>query len=307
MSLNRTEMSHELATGLDMREPSAIATLLADAQADAAGSVGQAAASIAAAAERAAACLSAGGRLAYAGAGSSGLMALADALELPGTFGIAPDRIAILFAGAPQTLSDLKGGPEDDAELARADVARSGIGAGDCLVAVSASGATSYTLAALEAARERGAVTIAFANNAGAPMLAAADVAVHLPSPPEMVAGSTRMGAGTAQKIALNIFSTLTAVHLGHIHDGLMINVVADNAKLKERAARIVATVGHADAERAAACLDIAKGSVKHAILIAAGAADRDAADGLLRSSGMRLRPALTILGDASASGDHGK
>jgi N-acetylmuramic acid 6-phosphate etherase len=307
MPLNRTEMAHDLAAGLDTRQPLVIATLLAEAQAAAAASVREAAGAIAAAAERAATCLSAGGRIAYAGAGSSGLMALADALELPGTFGIARDRIAILFAGAPGTLSDLKGGPEDDPGLGRRDVEQSGIGAGDCLLAISASGSTPYTLAALEAARDRGVATIAFANNAGAPMLAVAEIAVHLPSPPEMVAGSTRMGAGTAQKIALNVFSTLTAIHLGHIHDGLMVNVVADNAKLKERAARIVATVGHADPERAAACLDIAKGSVKHAILIAAGAADREAADGLLRSSGMRLRPALTILGDGSASGDHGR
>lgn len=307
MPLNRTEMTHDLAAGLDAREPLAVATILADAQAAAAASVREAAPAIAVAAQHAAACLRDGGRIAYAGAGSSGLMALSDALELPGTFGIARDRIAILFAGAPDTLTDMTGGAEDDAGLARRDVERAGLGAGDCLVAVSASGSTPYTLAALEAARKRGVVTIAFANNAAGPLLAAADVAIHLPTPPEVVAGSTRMGAGTAQKIALNVFSTLTAAHLGHIHDGLMVNVVADNAKLKARAARIVATVGKTDEAHAAACLDRANGSVKHAILLAAGAPDRAGADDLLRSSGMRLRSALSILGDGYASGDRGR
>lgn len=306
MGLNRTEMTHDLAAGLDAREPLAVVTLLAEAQTAAAASVREAASSIAAAAECAAACLSGGGRIAYAGAGSSGLMALSDALELPGTFGIARERVVILFAGAPDTLSDMKGGAEDDTDLARRDVAQAGLGSGDCLVAVSASGSTPYTLAALGAARQRGVATVAFANNTGAPLLAAADIAVHLPTPPELVAGSTRMGAGTAQKIALNIFSTLTAIHLGHVHDGLMVNVVADNAKLRDRAARIVASAGHADTARAAACLDRANGSVKHAILIAAGARDHAAADELLRSSGMRVRPALDILG-GTASGDHGR
>ena len=122
MPLNRTEMPHELAAGLDTREPEVIAAILAQAQLAAARAVAEASGALAGAARLAAACLAGGGRLAYAGAGSSGLMALADALELPGTFGIPRDRIEILFAGAPETLADMKGGPEDDAELARRDV-----------------------------------------------------------------------------------------------------------------------------------------------------------------------------------------
>lgn len=306
MLLNRTEMSHELASGLDTRGPEAMAAILADAQLAAAGAVAEASGALACAARLAAACLAGGGRLAYAGAGSSGLMALADALELPGTFGIPRDRIEILFAGAPQTLLDMKGGPEDDTELARRDVGRARLCKGDCLIAVSASGSTPYTLAALESARAQGAATVALANNDGAPMLKAADAPVFLPTPPEVVAGSTRMGAGTAQKIALNVFSTLVATELGHIHDGLMVNLVADNAKLKARAARIVAEVARVDEAMAAACLDRAAGSVKHAVLLAAGAADLAAAGRLLASSGMRLRPALEILGDTDASGDDG-
>ncbi|MGN6549618.1 MAG: N-acetylmuramic acid 6-phosphate etherase [Pararhizobium sp.] len=306
MPLKRTEMMHDKAAGLDARDPSEVVAILAEAQAAAAGTVASAAAALAEAAALAADRLSRGGRIAYAGAGSSGLMALADALELPGTFGIPRNRVVVLFAGAPATLSDLAGGPEDDTALARRDVEAAALGADDCVIALSASGATPYTLAALEAARESGAATIAVANNPGAPLLIAANVAVLLPTPPEVVAGSTRMGAATAQKIALNIFSTLTAIHLGHIHDGLMVNVKADNAKLVDRAARIVAAVSGAPAERAAASLDRAEGSVKHAILIAAGAADRAAAERLLASGGMRLRPALKILGDGGVSGGHG-
>ena len=305
MPLDCTEMSHEMAAGLDTREPQAIAAILADAQLAAARSVAAASAAIAEAARMAADCLSGGGRLAYAGAGSSGLLAMTDALELPGTFGIPRDRVEILFAGAPETLFDLTGGAEDDEDLARRDVARLRLGPGDCLVAVSASGSTPYTLAALHEARTRGASTVALANNEGAPLLAAADVPVFLPTPPEIVAGSTRMGAGTAQKIALNVLSTLVATLSGHVHDGLMVNVQADNAKLRKRAARIVAAVAGVDDCLAAASLDRAGGSVKHAVLLAAGASDPAAAERLLASSGMRLRPALKVLGDARASGTH--
>lgn len=307
MPLNATEMTHEMAIGLDTREPQAIARILADAQAAAAAAVTEACGAIAEAARLAAGCITGGGRLVYAGAGSSGLMALADALELPGTFGISRERIAILFAGAPGAFADMKGGSEDDVELARRDVARESVGAGDCLIGVSASGSTPYTLAALEAAKARGAATVALANNRHAPMLAVADAPIFLPTPPEVVAGSTRMGAGTAQKIALNVFSTVMAARLGHIHDGMMVNVAADNTKLKGRAARIVASVAHADEAAAAGWLEQAGGSVKHAILLAAGAADLAAAERLLASSGMRLRPALEILGDGHASGDHGR
>ena len=303
MPLNRTEMAPDLARGLDMREPEAVAAILAEAQLAAAAVVGGASRALAEAARLAAGCLAGGGRLAYAGAGSSGLMALADALELPGTFGIPRDRVEILFAGAPDSLADMRGGAEDDTGLARRDLERVRLGPGDCLVAVSASGSTPYTLAVLEGAKAQGAATVALANNADAAMLRAADVPVLLPTPPEIVAGSTRMGAGTAQKIALNILSTVMAAELGHVHDGLMVNVKADNAKLRDRAARIVAAVSGTQEASARMFLDRAGGSVKHAVLIAAGASDLAAAERLLAASGMRLRPALAVLGDTGPSG----
>jgi N-acetylmuramic acid 6-phosphate etherase len=301
MAVARTEQAHESARGLDLLEPRAMLRVLAEAQVEAARSVDGAVDALAAAAAIGARCLEHGGRIAYAAAGSSGLMALADALELPGTFGIAGDRVVVLLAGGRESLADLAGGPEDDAGQGARDVAAAGLGQGDCLVALSASGSTPYALGALEEAKRRGIETIGIANNPGAPLVGRADVGVVLATPPEVIAGSTRMGAGTAQKIALNMLSTLIAVHLGHVHDGYMVNLRADNIKLRDRAARIVAAIGGAADASARQMLEQAGGSVKTAILLAAGAADAAAAERLLDSTDGRLRPALSMLDEGSA------
>lgn len=304
MAQARTEALHRDAEGLDTRPPSQILSSLAEGQIEAAQAVRAAVPALAEAAARVAGSLGSGGRLVYAAAGSSGLMALADALELPGTYGIARERILVLIAGGEQALRDLAGAPEDDAGAAADAVAGAGLGPGDCLIALSASGATPYALGALEAAKRRGAATVAIANNRGTPLLERADVAVLLETPPEVIAGSTRMGAGTAQKIALNMLSTLAAVHLGHVHDGYMVNLFADNAKLRSRAARIVAAVSGCDAGHAAQALEKSGGAVKAAILLAAGAADAEAARALLERAGHRLRPALSeIRGERNGDG----
>ncbi|TGQ81107.1 N-acetylmuramic acid 6-phosphate etherase [Mesorhizobium sp. M8A.F.Ca.ET.207.01.1.1] len=296
MAETRTEAQHGNAEGLDIQAPEAILGSLADAQVEAAKAVRNAIPSIARAAEIIAGCLSSGGKLAYAAAGSSGLMALADALELPGTFGIQRDRIAILIAGGDEAFKTLAGGPEDDTEEASTAVANAGIGAGDCLIALSASGTTPYAVRAIEDARRRGAATIGIANNRGSALLRQADTAILLETPPEVIAGSTRMGAGTAQKIALNMLSTLTAIHLGHVHDGYMVNLMADNMKLRDRAARIVAAVSGRGQEEAASLLEKSGGAVKTAILLAAGADSADAAEKLLEGTGQKLRPALSAI-----------
>jgi N-acetylmuramic acid 6-phosphate etherase len=296
MALARTEQLHKQAAGLDTQPPEAILRILADAQAEAAGSVGAAIPAIAKAAEMAAQALASGGRLVYAAAGSSGLMALADALELPGTFGIAPERVVVLLAGGAASLTNLAGGVEDDAVQAAREVADAGVGAKDVVVALSASGTTPYAVAALEESKRRGARTVGIANNAGTPLVTVAEIGIVLPTPPEVIAGSTRMGAGTAQKIALNMLSTLIAVHLGHVHDGFMINLRADNRKLKDRAARIVSAVSGADQDKARAALEAAGGSVKQAVLLAAGSRGSDEARHLLSDSNDNLREALRRL-----------
>jgi N-acetylmuramic acid 6-phosphate etherase len=300
MAATRTEEVHEHASGLDMQPPEMVLRLLANAQIDAASIVLSATKPIAQAAVRAAETLRRGGRLAYAAAGSSGLMAIADALELPGTFGIARDRIELLLAEGASNLLNLPGAPEDDEAQAAKDFAKAGIGKGDCLIALSASGTTPYAVAVLKAAKAAGAATIAIANNDGAPLLKLADIAILLQTPPEIIAGSTRLGAATAQKIALNMMSTLMAIHLGHVHDGYMVNLKADNKKLKARAARIVAAISGAGEDEAAAHLEASGGSVKEAVLLAAGADDIGAARRLLGGADQNLRHALAEL-DGSA------
>ena len=287
-----TEQRHRQADGLHLRPAAEIAALFVQAQADAIGSLSAALPAIEAAAELAAAALRQGGRLGYAGAGSSGLMALADALELAGTFGIPPDRTPVLFAGGASALLHMRGDVEDDAQAAGGDFRLSGLSRGDVLVVVSASGSTPYALTVAQEGKAAGVIVVGIANVSPSPLLELADIAVHLATPPELVAGSTRLGAATAQKAALNLLSVLVGIALGHVHDGYMVNVQADNAKLIGRAARIVAGVARVDEAAAKAALARTQGRVKSAILVARGCTPDDA-ERRLRQSGGHLAPLL--------------
>ncbi len=297
MAAGRTEGRHDQAQGLDERQPIDALKVLADGQKAAAAVIDGALADIAAAARLAADALLSGGRLVYVGAGSSGLMAMADALELPGTYGIARDRIVILLAGGAASLEDLAGGYEDDRALAIGDAETAKIDAKDCVIAVSASGSTPYALAIAAYAKEQSAKVVAMANNPGAALFDGADVSILLQTPPEVISGSTRMGAGTAQKIAFNMFSTLTGILLGHVHDGHMVNLKADNIKLKGRACRIVSDISGVGLDEAERLLTRSEGSVKEAVLLAAGVPDAGAAKAALARSGQSLRRALKALG----------
>ncbi|KQR78192.1 N-acetylmuramic acid 6-phosphate etherase [Rhizobium sp. Leaf341] len=292
---DRTEERHGQARDLDTRDSFAILKLLAEGQQAAARAVDAAFEPLARAASLATEALRSGGRLVYAGAGSSGLMAMVDALELPGTYGLAQQSVVVVLAGGAASLADLAGGYEDDRALGAYDTEQAGVGPGDCIVIVSASGTTPYALGCAEAARARGASVVAIANNAGTPLFDSADVAVLLETPPEVVSGSTRMGAGTAQKIALNMISTLVGIGLGHVHDGHMVNLRPDNAKLRQRAARMVAEIAGVDLVEAERRLEAAGGSVKIAVLLASGVADRGAAQARLDRAGQSLRRALAL------------
>jgi len=297
MAMPRTEVVEDRFEGIDLWPTADALAALAEGQIRGAMSVRAAIPALAAAAEQAAACLARGGRLVYFGAGSSGLLALVDALEIPQTFSVPQSQVLVLMAGGMAMTETLTGGPEDVAELGIADIEGAKLGPDDCVVAASASGSTPYTVAGLEVARRTGAVTVAIACNALAPLFGHADIAVFLDSGPEVLAGSTRMAAGTAQKAAFNMLSTMIAIRLGHVVDGQMVNVRADNAKLRGRAARIVsriAKVGEADAVQA---LDAADGEVKPAILIAAGAKDAAEAGAKLADHKGNLRAALAALG----------
>ena len=263
--------------------------LLLDGQQAAILAVRHAAPKIARAVQLLAETIKHGGSLIYVAAGSSGLMALADGSELPGTFGIPAERIRIHMAGGIPVDGVMPGHTEDEgAAMDGLDVAHN-----DTVIVLSASGSTPYALAAAMKARKAGAKIIAIANNHGTPLLQGADVAICLATPPEVVAGSTRLGAGTAQKATLNAMSTLMGVALGHVYQGMMVNLVADNDKLRRRAALIVSRISDVTPETSAAALDTARGDVKSAILIAKGHSPQAAKD-LLQHHGGHLGPCLT-------------
>ena len=221
-------------------------------------------------------------------------MAAADALELGGTFSIPAGQIRIHMAGGLPVGVEMPGATEDDATSVQH--AMSGVSGRDTVIAVSASGTTPYTLAAAEAAQARGATLIAIANSSGAALLDGADHPVCLATPPEVLSGSTRMGAGTAQKVALNMLSTLMAIELGHVHDGMMVNLRADNAKLRARAAGIVGQIAGTDKAAAGKALRQAQGFVKSAILVAARDVSPDEANAVLQQTEGNLRAALARL-----------
>lgn len=289
----QTEAQHEAAKGLDALDDGQILSALLDGQVRAIESLGSALPQIAAAAALMAHTITAGGRLVYAAAGSSGMMAFADAVELGGTFGIAPRQIQIFMAGGLPVDSRMPGSTEDDSADALRVAAT--LDAGDTVIALSASGATPYSVTLARIARERGAQVIGISNNAGATLFNYANVAIHAPTPPEVIAGSTRLGAGTAQKAVLNMMSTLMGIRLGHVHDGMMVNVVADNEKLRGRVAGMVAQIADVDNDTAKASLEQAGGAVKLAVLLASGA-DAVRASQLLDETKGNLRAALARL-----------
>lgn len=287
-----TEQLHAKAIGLDARPLDEAAAILIAGQAEAAAIVNSAAAEIAAGAKLLAGALSSGATLYYVAAGSSGLMAAADAQELGGTFAIPARQLRIVMAGGLPTGVDMPGNTEDGTD--EAAQALTDIAEGDVVIAVSASGTTPFTMAAISIAKEHGASVIGIANNAGCPLLDAADVAILLATPPEVLSGSTRLGAGTAQKIALNTLSTCMAIDLGHVHDGMMVNVRADNIKLRTRAETIVARIGAVDTDAARAALDASNGEVKLASLMAARDLPMADAQARLNCAAGRLRDALS-------------
>lgn len=285
-----TEALHPLSAGLHLAQGEDVLDRCLAAQSAALASVRAAIPALERAVEAAAKALQAGGKMAYAGAGSSGLMALADCLEMLGTFGIMPEKTPMLFAGGAEALLRMGGAVEDDPALAASDLERADLRAGDLVICVSASGSTPYTLAVAAGAKALGAQVVGVANVPGSALLAAADIPVPLETGPEIVAGSTRLGAATAQKVALNMLSVLVGIRLGHVHDGYMVNLIADNAKLQDRAARIVSAVAGVTTDTARQALGRTEGAVKPAVLVAKGATPQAAAEKLNREGGNLAR-----------------
>jgi N-acetylmuramic acid 6-phosphate etherase len=291
----RTETISQTYRGLDGWDDDAILAAFAEGQKRAVASVERASVALAAAARAVVDRLGDSGRLIYAGAGTSGLLAALDGMELAGTFGWPEARTAFVLAQGTELKPGMTGGSEDDEVLAEAEMARLVPQASDAVIAVAASGSTPFTLAAAAAARRAGALTVGLANNPDAPLLGQVDRPVLLDSGPEVIAGSTRMGAGTAQKAALGLLSSLIMIRLGRVHDGHMVDLRVDNAKLRQRAVSMLVDITHVDESRAAAALDACGGHVKQAALVAKGLAPREAAGALAEAKG-NLRAAMARL-----------
>jgi N-acetylmuramic acid 6-phosphate etherase len=236
--------------------------------------------------------LRAGGVLHYVGAGTSGRLGYLDASEMPPTFGTHPGLVCAHIAGGPQALTRAIEGAEDDAAAGEAAV-RDHVTAGDALVGVSASGGAPFVVGAVRAARAIGAWTMGMANVPESDLIRAADLGVLLDTGPEPLTGSTRLKAGTSQKIALNTISTAVMVRLGKVYDNLMVDVVATNAKLRARALRLVMSLTNADAATAQDLLQRANGSVKTAAAMHARGVDAAGARQLLEAAHGSLRAVL--------------
>jgi N-acetylmuramic acid 6-phosphate etherase len=238
-----------------------------------------------------------GGRLVYAGAGTAGRLGILDASECPPTFNTDPSQVVGLIAGGPGAMVTSVEGAEDSRELAAGDLDALGLTDRDTVVGVSASGRTPYAVAAVEHARARGALTVGLSCNADSPLAAAADHGIEIVVGPELLTGSTRLKAGTAQKLVLNMLSTITMIRLGKTYGNLMVDVRASNDKLRARSRRIVALATGASDEEIERALAATDGEVKNAILTILGDVDGPSAARLLTESGGRLRLALEKAG----------
>lgn len=249
---------------------------------------------IAAAVDAVAERMARGGRLVYAGAGTAGRLGVLDASECPPTFNTDPDQVVGLIAGGPAAMVTSVEGAEDSAELASRDLDALKLTPDDSVVGVSASGRTPYAVGAVAHARALGALTIGLACNEHSALAAAAEHGIEVVVGPELITGSTRLKAGTAQKLVLNMLSTITMIRLGKTYGNLMVDVRASNAKLRARAHRIVALATGADDAEIEKALTETGGEVKHAILTLLAGVDAPTAAHLLTESGGRLRAALS-------------
>ncbi|MFE7239691.1 N-acetylmuramic acid 6-phosphate etherase [Streptomyces sp. NPDC057580] len=267
-----------IMNGEDQSVPSAVAARLPE---------------IAAAIDGVAARMARGGRLIYAGAGTAGRLGVLDASECPPTFNTDPSEVVGLIAGGPSAMVTAVEGAEDSKELAAADLDGLDLTPDDTVVGISASGRTPYAIGAVEHARTKGALTIGLSCNADSALGAAAEHPIEVVVGPELLTGSTRLKAGTAQKLVLNMLSTITMIRLGKTYGNLMVDVRASNEKLRARSRRIVSlATGASDAEIEAA-LAATDGEVKNAILAILGQVDGSTAATLLSASDGHLRAAL--------------
>jgi N-acetylmuramic acid 6-phosphate etherase len=265
----RTEHRNSSSRDLDRLSTQAILRLMNREDRKVAAAVGREIPSIARAVDAIVAGIRKGGRLLYVGAGTSGRLAVLDAAECPPTFGVSPRVVQALIAGGRRAVSGAVEGAEDSTSNAVSDLRARKVKQSDVIVGIAASGTTPYVLSALAFARKRGATTVAITSNRNAPIARDAQIVIAAEVGPEVVTGSTRLKAGTSQKLVLNMLSTAAMVRLGHVYDNLMIDVALTNQKLRRRGVRI---------------------------LMEASGASLLAAERALRQSGHDLRVALAML-----------
>jgi len=268
-----------------------------EGQLAAAAAVRGALGAIAAAVDDAVPALQRGGRLVYVGAGTSGRIGVQDGAELPPTFDWPGDRVVFAMAGGMDALIRSSEHAEDDQQAGADAMVKAKITADDVVIGIAASGTTPFTIGALKAAGTAGAVTVAVSNNADAPLFAVARHRILADTGSEVIAGSTRMKAGTAQKIVLNLFSTAVMVRMGRVYRGLMVDMRARNAKLQRRAAAMVSDILLCGESEATRYLEQSDGHVKAAVLIGLGLNRDEAERRLLLHSG-NLRAAIDASGD---------
>jgi N-acetylmuramic acid 6-phosphate etherase len=264
--------------------------------------VGQALPQIVPAIEAVAERLAAGGRLIYLGAGSAGRMGVLDAAEIPPTFNTPDKMVRAIIAGGGEALRVAVEGAEDDTAAGRKVVAANDITAGDAVVGIAASGRTPFVLAAVRAARQRGALTVGLSCNRDAALSAEAQYPIEVLVGPEVVAGSTRLKAGTAQKLVLNMISTISMVRLGKTYGNLMVDLKVTNAKLRDRALRIIQRITHASRPEAEAALEASSLDIKAAVMMVGNGSTVDNATQLLATHDGRLRNAVEAMEAREAS-----
>jgi N-acetylmuramic acid 6-phosphate etherase len=288
-----TEQRNPRTRGIDAKSTIGILRAIHREDASVAKAVSAALPSLARAVDAIAGALGQGGRLFYIGAGTSGRLAALDAAELPPTFGTPPRMVQAVIAGGRRALTDAVEGAEDNRTRGAKDLAACGLTAKDAVVGIAASGATPYVIGALEFARKKGAVTIGITSNPRTPITQIAKISIVTPTGPEVITGSTRMKAGTAQKMVLNMLSTATMIRLGRVYDNWMIGVALTNRKLQARGLRILVEASGAGVAEAKRALRQSEHNLGTALIILKTGASARQAKRLLRDNNGHVHNAI--------------
>lgn len=291
-----TEGRLDASLGIDELPTLEALRLMNEEDAKVAPAVGQVLPAVALAVERIAERLREGGRLFYVGAGTSGRLGVLDASECPPTFGVAPEMVQGIIAGGSHAVASPNERAEDDPEQGAAEI-QARVAPGDAVVGIAASGRTPYTVAAVDEARRMGCFTVGLSCNPGSPLGAAAEVEIAPVVGPEVIMGSTRLKAGTAQKLVLNMISTGVMMRLGKVYSNLMVDMVASNVKLEERARRMVMLAAAVSGEEAARALTEAEGSVKKAVVMLLAGVTASKAEAALTLADGHARRAIALAG----------